>query len=245
MKAEPDNSALDVLRRRATAIDEPAIGQPAMKTETTMEKKTLLQRAADRQMARRERHGGLRWTRRIVAMVSVLSLTMVAGIAYAAWTTTATGNATSKADTLSISINAAAAYSGAADLLHPGLQANGTTTGGDLQLSVTNNNSYTLFVDTIQQNGLITTSNTGTCANDTGTFPGTVTSASQVYVGTGAAYPTTTGGFTVTPTAGSISIPSGTSVITIAHVVSMTSTSANGCQGVSFTVPVLLTAGSS
>lgn len=88
---------------------------------------------------------------------------------------------------------------------------------GDLLMTIDNPNSYSLKLISVSQNGSVASSGGNSC--------------------TGA-----TSGVTVPTHSGlAISIPSGTNTIVVRNGVSMSSSSASGCQGASFQVPVLIT----
>ena len=191
------------------------------------------------QHLRHRRHTSLRRAP-FIALVSALALLLGFGIAWAVWTTTGTGSASSKAGTLVVTVSGTAPSTGG-NSVHPFSVPGGSagTLGGDLNVTITNNNGYTLYVDSIQQAGLITSS--GSCPSDTGTFPGSVTQGSYAYVG-GA--PPTYANYTLPSP---IAVPSSGSpqTITITNVVGMTNSSPTGCQGATLTVPVTLTLGTS
>ena len=202
-------------------------------------RRTVLKYLADRQEDRRAGVKG-RWTRRafIMTLASVLG---IAGVAYGAWQVTGSGGkASAQTGTITVNVSATAPSFGGTNTVHPGSVANGSgaTQGGDLSVTITQNNGYTLYVDSIQQAGLIPLS--GSCPADTGTFPGSVTMGSDAYVGTSTSYTSYT-----LPTP--VAVPSSASpqTINIPNVVSMSASSPNTCQNVSLTIPVTLTLGTS
>lgn len=143
------------------------------------------------------------------------------GVALAAWTSPGTGSATAQAATaqpLTVDVSATTAPT---NTLFPG--ATGTT-AGDLVVRVTNPNPYPVVVTSVTQDtaaGKFVTSSAGAACTDA---PGT-------------ANPT---GVTLAASSGlSSAVPAGTtSTLTLSRVVSMATTSANGCQGAQLTIPV-------
>jgi hypothetical protein len=73
---------------------------------TMSESKTVLLRAAEWQLARREQTGARKWTKRMAAVGATVALTTSVGVAYAAWSSSASGTAkagSATAHTVSIS----------------------------------------------------------------------------------------------------------------------------------------------
>lgn len=178
---------------------------------------------------------------------SAFAVITAGGVAWATWTNSATGTAGAGAGTLSLS---AVAGSGPTNKLWPGVTAgvmSGSMAGGDLVLSVTNSQSVPIKIISVTQNGPVTqTGGSGSpaCTSDTGT--GTNISGlgnSGVYISPtapagigGTTTYTTYSGFTpITVNANTSSV-----AVTIPNAVTMTSASANGCQGATFSVPVVL-----
>lgn len=95
------------------------------------------------------------------------------------------------------------------------LQPGGT---GDLLITVDNPNARALTLTSVTQNGSVTSVGGSSCTGAT----------------SGVSIPSSSGL--------SITIPSGTHTITVPGGVQMSSSSASGCQGASFHVPVLVTA---
>jgi len=143
------------------------------------------------------------------AAASVVAVMLVSGTAWAVWSTTGTGTGTSKATTLlGVTVSAGSAPSGQ---LYPGLTADGTASGGDINVSVTNTNPFPVTV-TLTSIGGVTGCNTP-----------------AVTMGTG--LPTSATSF--------VAAASSTSVAkTWTKVLSMGSTSSNDCQGASLSIPV-------
>jgi hypothetical protein len=99
----------------------------------------------------------------------------------------------------------------------------------DLRLTIDNPNSYSLEIVGVAQNGPVTVVGGSGCTSDTGTWPGITAGNSGVSV------PTATGisGVTFGPGNGvNADIPGGAA---------MAISSASGCQGASFEVPVKIT----
>lgn len=143
----------------------------------------------------------------------VLSMVVAgAGLAWALWTTTANGNAAAQARTMTFSL---AASSATADL-YPSSSATGS-----VSFTVTNPNPFTIEVTDVTGNGAVVPTDPVACpaANVT---TGTVTGLS------GAAYQAAGSG--------------GTKTMTIAGILTMATGAPNGCQGMTFTVPVTVTA---
>ena len=191
--------------------------------------------------------GRKNYLRFILAGGSAVVVLAAGGIAWATWTNTATGTAGAGAGTLTVT---AVAGSSPTNKLWPGVTAgttSGATAGGDLVLSVTNSQSIPIKITSVAQNGPITqTGGSGTpaCTSDTGTGTNiSVQGNSGVYVS--ASLPTGIGGTTAYTTYSgftAITVPANTTnqAVTIPNAVTMASTSANGCQGATFSIPVTL-----
>ena len=193
-----------------------------------------------------------KWVRRTAAFTTGISIVAGGSLAYAAWTATATGGkGAGQAGTITVQASSTAPTFGSGQTVHPGSVAGGTsaagTLGGDLYLTVTNNNGYPLYIDTIQQAGLVSASGGtgGTCSSDSGTFPSSVTMGSDAFVGTLTSGSPTYASYTLP--AQSVQVPSSATAqtIQIPNVLGMTSSSPNVCQGAALTVPVTVTLGTS
>jgi hypothetical protein len=144
----------------------------------------------------------------------ITGMLLAAGVAFAAWTATGSGNGYAQAKGMSaVTLGDASTYTTAQ--LYPG----GT---GDLVLRVTNPNSYDVTVTTVTGTGpAITAPTNATCDASTGV---SFTNQSGL---SGASYLVPGGG---------------TATITLTGAVSMSSASVNACKGLTFTVPVSVTA---
>lgn len=157
----------------------------------------------------------------IVLMAASLAVAAT-GTAYAAWSTQATGTGTATARTMAVpTITAGAASTGT--LLYPGLTADGSTAGGDLSLTIANSNPFPVTISAIAPGTGNVTSNKGANCVDGASNPTgvSVISKSANLTGTNLTIPANS---------------SGTSV-TINKVVSMSTASADGCQGAVFSFP--------
>jgi hypothetical protein len=179
--------------------------------------------------------------RRVIAGGVASVLLIGVGAVYAAWTSTASGNAAAKAGTITFTLQTTSTTSGTAitNTLRPGSVAGTTTgdaTGGDLKITLNNTSGFTVHVTSVAIGGLVTNDKTGSgCTNDTGTFPGSVVAGNHG-VSIGAA-----GTYAVVPT--TFTVP-GTGVNTdlvIPNAVAMATTSNTGCQGAVVTIPVTVT----
>jgi hypothetical protein len=192
---------------------------------TTMsESKTVLLRAAEWQLARRERGGFKPWTKRMVAVGSTLALTAGAGVAYAAWTSSATGAGTSKAT--SFIAPTMAAGTAPAGQLYPGLTADGSTVGGDVTVKVSNTNPFPVLITGIAAGTGAITSDAGANCTDQGANPPNPTGVSII---------TKSSGLTGT----NLTVPANTNNVnvTINKVASMSPSSATGCQSAQINFP--------
>lgn len=205
----------------------------------------LRQRAEQRQVDIAPRRRRKSWL--LASGAAGAALVTGAGVAFAVWSTSGSGSGASKAATLVISVSGTAPTTGGSSV-HPLSVPGGSsgTSGGDLNVTITNNNGYTVYVDSIQQNGLVTVSGaSGTCPSDSGTFPSSVTQGSFAYAGGYAAgTPPTYSSYTLPAP---IAVPSSASpqTVTITNVVGMTNSSPTGCQGAILTIPVSVTLGTS
>jgi phosphatidate phosphatase APP1 len=185
-----------------------------------------------------------RWTpRRVFASVAVTGVVVGAVAAYAAWTSTATGNGAAKAGSVTVTLAVTSTSSGTAitNTLRPGSvagTASGDATGGDLKMTLNNTSGFTVHVTSVAINGLVTNDKTGSgCTNDQGpfTFPNAATPGNHgVTVGSAGTY-------TVVPT--TFTVP-GTGVntdIVIPNALNMATSSNTGCQSAVFTIPVTVT----
>lgn len=208
------------------------------------EQRSLIRRIADRHDQRRA--AGRKRSPKVVAIALAIAIVGTAGVAYAAWQTTASGGSgAGKTALLAVTASGTAPTFGGTNQVHPGSTVGGTLTtqGGDLSVTITQNNGFTLYVDSIQQAGLITAS--GSCPADTGTFPGSVTLGSDAYVGTFSAGPPTSYTSYTLPSPVAVTTSASAQTITIPDVIGMTAASPNTCQNVTLTVPVTLVLGTS
>lgn len=163
--------------------------------------------------ARRTRLG-----RGIVALAAVNALVLAGGAAYAFWSTSGSGAGTAQARVFNTpTVTAGSAPAGQ---LYPGLTANGTSTGGDITVLVTNNNPFPVTITNVSAGtGTITATggaNATTCATSTGVSIFTKANPS------------------VTGTIGANAV---NAAVTIQFVVSMSTASDTGCQGATFGFP--------
>jgi hypothetical protein len=193
------------------------------------------------------------YLRYVLAGGSAVVVLAAGGIAWATWTNTASGSSAAGGGTLTLTINSAG--STFTNKLFPGSlagQASGATEGGDLVLNVTNPQNFAVKITAVTQNGPVTqsggsgspacTSDTQGTANASGGFnistfgnSGVWISATQPSGTSPTTYTTFTLGSAVTVAANATNTS-----ITLPNAVSMATGSANGCQGASFTMPVIL-----
>ena len=149
-------------------------------------------------------------TRRLALIVAavLLALGISGGVAYAYFDSTGTSSATATVGTLQVVSGDAITTQTPDTLLQPG-------DSGDAIVSIHNPNSYSVTVTDVAQAGAITVSGGSGCTESNS-------------------------GVTFTTHAGlSISVAaSSTQLIHLPGSVSMSSTSADGCQGATFDVPV-------
>ncbi|HEX6394110.1 MAG TPA: hypothetical protein VFZ97_11760 [Acidimicrobiales bacterium] len=193
------------------------------------------------------------YLRHVVAGGTAVLILSAGGIAWATWTNTATGSSAAGGGTLSLTV--VSAGSSFTNKLFPGSvagQASGATEGGDLVLNVTNPQNFAVKITAVTQNGPVTqsggsgspacTSDTQGTANSSGGFnistfgnSGVWISATQPTGTSPTVYTTFTIGSAVTVAANATNTS-----VTLPNVVSMATSSANGCQGATFTMPVIL-----
>jgi hypothetical protein len=179
---------------------------------------------------------------------SALAVLAGGGIAWASWTNTASGNSAAGAGTLTLTVNSAG--STFTNKLFPGSAAgtaSGATEGGDLVLNVTNPQNFAVKITAVTQNGPVTQSGgsgSPACSSDTAGTGNNIStlgdsgvwiSGTAPIVGNPTTYTTLTLG-----TAVSVAANASNASVTLLNVVSMASSSANGCQGATFTMPVTL-----
>jgi hypothetical protein len=153
--------------------------------------------------------------RRTLLTVAALFMLAATGIGIAAWSTSTSGNAYSKAATASAIVLSDASASTSGDL-YPG----GT---GDLKLKVANPNSFPVRITAVSlTSGGTITSNVAAC--NTGGTGVTLTNQS---------------GLTL-----DLAANAAAAVLTISGAVNMSSSSNTNCQGAVFTIPVDVTAAS-
>jgi hypothetical protein len=188
-----------------------------------------------------------RWGKRTTAMAGITAALLGTGVAYATWTNSASGSAASGAGTLTLTV--VSAGSSFNNKLFPGAvagTATGATSGGDLVLNVTNPQGFAVKITGVTQNGPVTVtggSGSPACTSDTAGTGTNIASfgISGVWISSTkpSVSPTTYTQQAVSPNvtvAGNASnVP-----VTLPNVVSMDTTSANGCQGATFTMPVTL-----
>ncbi|EOD65665.1 hypothetical protein [Amycolatopsis vancoresmycina] len=151
--------------------------------------------------------------RRVLVVTTVVGATLGGGIAVAAWTSSGSGAANAKAGTASAPTTGAVPASAfAGGLLYPGGPA------GDAKILVNNPNPYPVKVTSVAANGTPTGSGgTGTCTT------------------TGVSFATQT------PTTGNTVPANGSTTLTLANAVSMSTAADDGCQGALFAIPVTVT----
>ena len=158
-----------------------------------------------------------------VAVAGALSLGAGTGSAYAYFTSSGSGAGSATSGTTQ-QVTLIAATSGTAlSNLIPG----GTA---DLRVELNNPNGFSVTVTGIAQNGPVTEVGGTGCTSDSGTWPSITLGNSGVSV------PTQTGL--------SITVASGPITNVVIHVptgASMNTSSASGCQGATFQIPVTLT----
>lgn len=169
----------------------------------------------------------------IVAGATVLGM----GVAYAQWTASGSGSGTAKAGTAQGVSAAIVTYSGSTGLLYPGVA--GT---GQLQVSLTNPNTYPVKVTSVSEVSDAThwvTSDVASngCTDD----PSTESSAGDVST---LAHPTGVSFATQTKDASSadMTLTAGQTKTFTLSGVSMNGTSDNNCQGATFTIPLATSA---
>jgi len=178
----------------------------------------------------------LRYKLAVGATVGATVLGM--GVAYAQWTASGTGNGTAKAGTAQGVGAAVVTYTGITGLLYPGVS--GT---GQLQVSLTNPNSYpvqvTSVAQTVSDGTHFVSSSVGSngCTDDpaTETTPG---NAATLAHPTGVSFATQT----QDATAANITLTAGQTKTFTLNGVSMTGASDNNCQGATFTIPLTTSA---
>lgn len=218
------------------------------KGETTMtnDNKSRVLRLAEWREERIATHGP--WPKRAAAMGAVGIAVLGSGVAFAAWTANGSGTASAQAASINFQVTAVGTTA-SSNPLHPGSAAgtaSGDTTGGDLTVHIKNDSGFPIKITAIQQYGLVGTSNTGTCANDTGTAgsAGTSSTAATAPTGVSSASGVSVGSPTgLTPYLYTLATPQTVATgadadVTVANALSMSTSSATGCQGLTFTIPV-------
>jgi len=159
--------------------------------------------------------------KRLAVIAGGLSVVLVAGVAFAAWTASGTGNGYAKAISAQALTTVDVHASTVADL-YPGFD-------GVLLVKINNPNPYPVRVTSITSNGTITSDNATCDTNGNGvSFAGL----------SGAALVTANGGSNV-----DIAANTATS-FTLTGAVHMSNSSDTHCQGATFTVPVSLSGAS-
>ena len=177
---------------------------------------TRLERALQRRAQRK---------RRSMIVGVVVAVVLVAGVAFAAWT--ASGSGSGSAEAVSAQDLTTTAATPQSAQLYPG----GT---GDLELTINNPNPYPVRVTGVafDATGYVDSDQASDCTDaPASTNPTGVTFNGYTANGTTEPYldvPAASGG------------TDGTATFTLAGTVSMDNTSANGCQGAVFDIPVTL-----
>lgn len=188
-----------------------------------------------------------RFKRNLAAATTVFAIVGASGVAWATWTNTASGSAAAGGGTLSLTV--VSAGSSFTNKLFPGSvagQASGATEGGDLVLNVTNPQNFAVKITGVTQAGPVTVSGgsgSPACTGDTGTAPNiSALGNSGVYIGGTAPVPGASTTYTSITLSSPVSVAANVtnSAVTLPNVISMSSSSANGCQGATFTMPVTL-----
>lgn len=179
---------------------------------------TVLMRAAQWQMRRREASGRGAWPKRAVALGVAVAATATTGISYAAWSANGTGTAAAKAGT-STGVTGVTATTTTSGTLFPAGSV-------PLVVNVHNPNSFPVTVT-----GVSVSAGAPTGSG----LPGTCTNANS---GVTIAAVNATGLSVVVPAGGDNTYTTPTSVV------SMASTSDNGCQGATFSWSATVTASS-
>ena len=151
--------------------------------------------------------------RKAVVLLALALCALVAGIAVAAWTTSASGNGSAKAATASAIVLSDASGATSGDLYPGG--------AGDLKLKLSNPNPFPVRA-------------TAVALTSGGTITSTVASCDSG--GNGVSL-TTTSGLTIDLAANATN-----QVATVSGAVHMASSAPNSCQGAVFTIPVDVTA---
>jgi hypothetical protein len=154
-------------------------------------------------------------TKRLTAGTIVLGVALASSIAFAAWTATGSGAGYTQATNASPLTTVDVSASTAAQL-YPG----GTS---DVKISISNPNPYPVLVTSVSGSGL----------------PGSITSdkVGCSGAGTGVSFTDQTG-LSIAVAAG------GTTNFTFTGAAAMSNSSANACQGATFTIPVTLSGAS-
>jgi hypothetical protein len=159
-------------------------------------------------------------------MIATVGVLAFGGGSFAYFTATGSGSGSGSVGT-PLAVTVQAATGTVTNKLFPGSIA-GTVTGGDLTLTIDNPNSGAVKITGINQSGPVTVVSGGGCTDDSGTWP------SLTFGNSGVSVPNQTGL--------SVSVGSGLSqVVTVAHAVSMSTSSASACQDKVFQIPVTIT----
>ena len=157
---------------------------------------------------------------KLLALVATASALVVAGLVFAAWLTSGSGSATTKAgSSQDLSILDASASTSAT--LYPGVN-------GDVTIKVSNPNPFPVRVTSVSLDG--TNSDITPDAGHASCSPTGVSFTNQT--GLTVDVPAKSGG------------TNGTATATLTGAASMSNASANGCQGATFTIPVTLSGSS-
>jgi hypothetical protein len=169
-----------------------------------------------------------RYAVRAVVVGGVAVAVVGAGIAYAAWSQSASGSGAAKSATVAFTVQTTSTTSGSAitNLLRPGSvagTASGDTVGGDLKITLNNTSGFPVHVTQVVAIGAVTSDKAGCTA---------ATSGVQV----GAA-----GTYTVPVATLTVAGDSANHDVVIPNALSMTTGSDTTCQGATFTIPVTVT----
>ena len=159
----------------------------------------------------------------VLAGTFALVVGLSGGVADAFWTSTGSGTGSGATGTaLQVTLVAATTGTSLSKLI-PG----GTA---DLRVQLNNPNSFSVSIVGISQNGPVTVVGGSGCTSDSGTWPSLTLGNSGVSV------PTQTG-LSVTVASGPIT----NVLVHVANGASMNASSASGCQGATFQIPVTVT----
>ena len=159
----------------------------------------------------------------VFGAAAALAIGLGAGSAYAYFTSAGSGSSSASVGTTQQVTLVAVTSGSALSTLVPG----GTA---DLRVQLNNPNSFSVTIVGISQNGPVTVVGGSGCTSDSGTWPSLTLGNSGVSVPTRI-------DLSVTVTAGPIT----NVVVHVANGASMNTSSASGCQGATFQIPVTVT----